>query len=131
MTRRLSIRCCFIALAVTAAACSSDGFDAGLEGEPVDAPETALLVDLLVPPDAPEVAEALQRAVLALARRDGAPGIATLQVEWTPWFRRFQEWGWSVWPSEWIMVASLFHPRLDPVWMRHHWWYQMGDLDVV
>ena len=41
MTRRLWIRCCFIALALTAAACSSDGFDAGLEGEPVDAPETA------------------------------------------------------------------------------------------
>lgn len=33
MTRRLSIRCCFVALALVAGACSSDGFEAGIEGE--------------------------------------------------------------------------------------------------
>lgn len=96
-----------------------------------DMPETALLVDLLVAPDDVETGRLLEQAVLARARADGAGAIATIQLEWTPWFARFQEWGWLVWPSEWIMVASLFHPRLDPIWLRDNWWYQMGDLDVV
>jgi hypothetical protein len=91
----------------------------------------ALLVDFLAHPDDVHEARQLAEGALALARADGEASIATLQVEWTPWFRRFQEWGWLVWPTEWIMVASIFHPRLDPVWLRDHWWYQMGDLDVV
>jgi hypothetical protein len=96
-----------------------------------DMPETALVVDFLVPAGEPEVGRLLEQAVLARARADRAPALAALQVEWSPWFARFQRWGWTVWPSEWMMVASIFHPRLDPGWLREHWWYQMGDLDVV
>ena len=91
----------------------------------------AMLVDFLVHPEDLEAARLLEQGALALAREAGESSIATLQVEWTPWFARFQEWEWLVWPTEWIMVASIFHPRLDPVWLRDHWWYQMGDLDVV
>jgi len=91
----------------------------------------SMMVDFLAHPDDVEAARLLEQGASSVARAAGEGSIATLQVEWTPWFARFQEWGWLVWPTEWIMVASIFHPDLDPVWLRDHWWYQMGDLDVV
>lgn len=94
-------------------------------------PDMAVLVDWLVPPEEPEVGELLHRGLLALARADGAPVTAAIFPEWSPWFERFQDWGWLVHPSDYFMVARNFVPRFDMLWLRDHWWYQLVDTDLV
>jgi hypothetical protein len=94
-------------------------------------PNMGLVVDWLVPPGEPEVGEALHRALLHRGARDAVNGMACLTPDWSPWFERFQDWGWAVHPSEYFMVSRNFHPRYDTLWLRDNWWYQLADLDIV
>lgn len=94
-------------------------------------PNMGVVVDWLVPPDEPEVGAALERAVRHRGARDGVSAVANLTPDWSPWFARLQDWGWSVHPSEYFMVTRSFHPRYDAVWLRQHWWYQLADTDLV
>jgi hypothetical protein len=93
--------------------------------------DMAVLVDWLVPTDEPQVAELLHRALLARARAERCAVGAAIFPEWTPQFADFQERGWLVHPSEYFLVARNFHPRHDMLWLRDHWWYQLGDTDLV
>jgi hypothetical protein len=94
-------------------------------------PDMGLLVDWLVPPEEPEVAELLHRALLHRAARDRVSALTGLIPDWSPWFPWLQDRGWLVYPSDYFMVSRHFHPRFDPLWLRDHWWYQLADLDLV
>jgi len=94
-------------------------------------PRMGLIVDWLVPPEEPEVGEALLAAVSARAAADGAQVTATLFPEWSPWFESFQAAGFQVHPSRYFMVARNFDRRYDMLWLRDHWWYQLADTDLV
>jgi hypothetical protein len=94
-------------------------------------PDMALLVDWLVPPGEPAVGEALQRAFLACARSDGAKIAGTIIPDWSPWFDIFQQWGFLVWPSDLLHVGRNYLRKFDMLWLRDHWWYQLGDTDLV
>ena len=95
------------------------------------APRNGVIVDWLVPPGEPEVGELLRDALDARGAQDGASSLSILLPEWSPWFERFQDWGFFVWPSDYYMVGRNFHPRFDMRWLRENWWYQFADSDMV
>jgi len=94
-------------------------------------PRMGVIVDWLVPPGEPEVGELLRRAIDHRATADGAGTVALFLPEWSPWFERFQDWGFFVWPTDYYMVGRNFHPRFDMRWLRENWWYQLADSDLV
>jgi hypothetical protein len=94
-------------------------------------PDTGLVMDWLVPSDDVVVGELLREALLAQARADGARLVLAVFPEWTPWQLRFQDWGWRVHPSDYLLIGIIQDPRYDTWWLRQHWWYQLAELDVV
>ena len=92
---------------------------------------SGLIMDWLVPAGEPEVGELLREAVLAQARADGARAALVVFPEWTPWNARFQEWGFRVHSSDYLLIGIVQDPRHDTWWLRNHWWYQLAELDVV
>ncbi len=94
-------------------------------------PRMGVLCEWLVPPEEPEVGALLRQAVEALGRSEGVSAFITLFPDWSPWFRSFQEAGWRVYPSHYFMGARSFHPRVEQMWLRENWWYQLSDVDLV
>lgn len=94
-------------------------------------PNAGLIMDWLVPEEAPEVGELLREALLAQARADGAQVLVGVFPDWTPWNPRFQEWGFGVHTSDYLLIGIVQDPRYDTWWLREHWWYQLAELDVV
>ena len=94
-------------------------------------PRMGIIVDWLVPPEETEVGELLRRAVDSRASADRASAVSLFLPEWSPWFERFQDWGFTLWPTDYYMVGRNFHPRLDMRWLRENWWYQLADSDLV
>lgn len=94
-------------------------------------PNMGVLVDWLVPPGEPEVAELLLRAATARGRADAVSSLATIVPEWSPWFDTLQRWGFLVWESDYFLVARNFDRRFDMLWLRDSWWYQLADTDLV
>ena len=76
-------------------------------------------------------AELLRDAVLARSRADGATNVPLFLPEWSPWFARFQEWGWVVFPTAYYHVGRSFDPRYDIRWLRENWWFTLADSDLV
>ena len=94
-------------------------------------PDSGVLIDWLVRPDDLETATLLREAVLAQARADGAQAVVTVFPEWTPWFQRFQEWGWVVYASDYLLIGIIQNPKHDTWWLRKNWWYQLAELDAI
>jgi len=90
-----------------------------------------VVCEWLVPPSEPEVGELLERAACAVAAREGAPGLAGIVPDHSPWFAWFQERGWRVHPSPYLMCTRHFARRYDPLWTRNNWWYTLADTDLV
>ncbi len=90
-----------------------------------------LIMDWLVPDDEPEVGELLRDAVLAQARADGARATVAVFPQWTPWNERFQDWGFRVRTTDYLLIGIVQDPRYDTWWLRDNWWYQLAELDVV
>lgn len=94
-------------------------------------PGATWLVDWLVPAGEEEVGRALLAALLAHGRAAGSPRLLAMFPEWSPWFQRFQEWGFQVHATHLVMAARKTHPRHEMYWLRDHWWYQPADLELV
>jgi len=100
-------------------------------GRPEPVPDLGLVADWLVPPAEDEVGEALLAALEHAARTERVHALVALFPEGSPWFARFQEHGFRVQPSDYAMVARNFDARFDVHWLAEHWWYQLGDGDLV
>jgi Acetyltransferase (GNAT) domain len=94
-------------------------------------PNLMVIADCLVPPDEPECMELLLAAAEQSASAAGASALVGLLPEWSPWFAWFQRRGFLVHPSDYFMVVRSFHPRIDSLWLRDAWWYQLADTDLV
>jgi hypothetical protein len=92
---------------------------------------SGLIVDWLVPSDEPEVGALLREAALAQARCDGARAALVVFPEWTPWNALFQEWGFRVHTTDYLLIGIVQDPRYDTWWLRENWWYQLAELDTV
>ncbi len=93
--------------------------------------DAAFAVDWLVPEDEPDVAEVLVAALEARALEDGASALVLTAPEWSYWFAELQEHGFRVHPTELVLRARAFHPKLGTLWLRDSWWYQLAETDLV
>jgi len=113
------------------------GGDGGYDGYAVfrktDFPTAGagVVMDWLVEPGSSEAAELLREAILAQGRIDEAAAVLAVFPDWSPWFDRFQEWGWKVYASNYLLIGIVQNPRYDTWWLRDHWWYQLAELDVI
>ena len=89
------------------------------------------LVDWLVPEGALDEARILIEAVEARARRMRARALVAMFPEWSSWFTSFQELGFRVRGTPFLMSARNNEPRHDMAWLREHWWYQPIELDLI
>jgi hypothetical protein len=94
-------------------------------------PGAGLFMDWLVPEDDAEAGALLCDAVLAEARADGARAALGVFPEWSAWNERFQEWGFRVHTSDYLLIGIVQDPRYDTWWLRQNWWVQLAELDVV
>ena len=94
-------------------------------------PGGGLIMDWLVPEDEVAVGELLREALLAQARADRAQALLAVFPEWTPWNARFQEWGFRLHTTQYLLIGIVQDPRYDTWWLRENWWYQLAELDVV
>lgn len=94
-------------------------------------PDTGLVMDWLVPPDEQEAGERLREAILARARAARASLVLAVFPYWSPWFGRFQEWGWRAHSSDYLLIGIIQTPRFDTRWLRDNWWYQLAELDLI
>jgi hypothetical protein len=94
-------------------------------------PGGGLILDWLVPEDEREVGELLREAVLAQARLDGARAVLAVFPEWTGWNKTFQDWGFRLHPSSYLLIGIIQDPRYDTWWLRENWWVQLAELDTV
>ena len=90
-------------------------------------PNSAWLVDWLVPTEEPAVGELLLGAALSRARTDGASRLATQLVEWSPWFETFQRWGFRVEDARTFLWMRGFARKFDELWLRDQWWCTRAD----
>jgi hypothetical protein len=93
--------------------------------------DVVAVCEWLVPPEEPEVGVLLERAARAVAAAEGAPALACVVPDWSPWFAWFQDAGWRVFPSPYLTCTRHFARRYDPLWSRNNWWYTLADTDLV
>lgn len=94
-------------------------------------PGAMALCDWLVPPDEPDVAELLERAITDRARAAEMDRVIAVIPDWSTPFAEFQERGWRVFPSPYSLTARSFDRRFDLGWLRENWWYTLADSDLV
>ena len=92
------------------------------------APRSGWILDWLVPDGEDATARRLLAGLLAQARFEGARTLLASFPEWSPWFRRFQDWGFLVQGSDLRLWSRRTFPRHETYWLRDHWWYQPADL---
>ena len=94
-------------------------------------PGLALVCEWLVPLGETAVAEALFAALEADAAGAGRGTLAVWCPEWSPWCTWMQERGLFVQPTDYLTTARSWWRHADLAWLRDHWWYQLGDTDLV
>jgi len=90
-----------------------------------------LVADWLVPPEEPEVGEALLAAFEDRVAQAGAEACVLWIPEWSPWFRGLQDAGFRVVHTGWDLVTRSFRRGVDATFLRESWWLQPGDSDLV
>lgn len=93
--------------------------------------DAALLVDWMVPSGDLAAGAALLDWAAGRAQAENAPRLSALFPSWEPWFEHFQERGFRVRPTMYFLVARNFAKACDMGWLRDHWYYTLGDFDLV
>ena len=89
-----------------------------------------LLVDWLADPGDDAAAGSLLRAVLRAAWADHFRELFFLLSTSSPWFIRFQDWGFRGEPTPYTMTARPYDSKLEPDYLRDHWHYTLADFDI-
>jgi Acetyltransferase (GNAT) domain len=91
----------------------------------------ALIADWFVDPDDAGAARSLLRWATERAAQGGHPDVLFSCPTTSVWFTRFQEWGFEVDRSPYVLVARPYDQRFPPAWLREHWYYTLADFDVA
>jgi len=90
-----------------------------------------LVCDWLVEPGEDAATETLLAWLAARARADGAPAlVATFPESCVEWLS-FQRAGLRIAPTRHFLVARTYPRWLSMRWLREHWYYTLGDSDLV
>lgn len=96
-----------------------------------DLSEDGLLVDWLAPAADESVRAALFAWTLASARGEGCERLSAVFADTSPEWLHFQRLGLRVQATRYFLVAWSFSARHDLAWIRRHWYYTLGDTDLV
>ena len=81
--------------------------------------------------DEPELGEALMRSAVTQARSSGFSSVSTKLPPWSPWFDRFQRWGFLAHASGEFLMSRSFVRKYDDLWLRDNWWVTFADSSAV
>jgi hypothetical protein len=90
-----------------------------------------LIMDWFVDPADDGAARSLLRWAVERGTRDGVDDLAFVCPVASPWFDRFQRWGFEAEASSYVMCARSYDARFPVGYLRDHWWYTLADFDVV
>lgn len=93
-------------------------------------PRTLLVLDWLCPAGDPEAGLGLLRRLVETAEARSCTSIAVCLPEWTGWFERFQDIGFTVRPTGLCPVVRSFHRPWSEDFLRRRWYTTLGDLDL-
>jgi hypothetical protein len=90
-----------------------------------------LIADWFVDPADDAAGRTLLRWATERAAQSGQRECGFLCPTSSIWFARFQEWGFEVDLTPYVLVIRSFDRRFQPGWMREHWYYTLADFDVA
>lgn len=93
--------------------------------------EVAPLVDFLIDPTDRAALAALVREAANIASGTGRHCLEAWAPPWSAHARLFEEVGFAQDDSSFNLCIRVFGPPFDEHWAREHWYYTMGDADVV
>jgi hypothetical protein len=90
-----------------------------------------LIADWLVDPADDGAARTLVRWATERAAQSGQRECGFLCPTTSAWFQRFQDWGFEADLTPYVLVIRSFDQKLQPSWMRDHWYYTLADFDIA
>jgi len=98
-------------------------------------PGACVVADWMVPGQTPEVVEALIGRAAGRGRQAGRTHLLAAFADSSREFEVFRQAGFSVTPSaqtlERRLTYQVFEPCLTEAVLLEHWWYTLGDSDLV
>lgn len=98
-------------------------------------PDSSCVADWIVPTDEEDAAAGLLATATRRARACGRKVLMTTFAEPTVENARLRALGFSVVPSaNWLerrLTHRIYHPRMTTEWLMDHWFYTLGDTDLV
>lgn len=99
------------------------------------APDSATIVDWLVPPDDPLAADALLAAAVRRQREAGRERLLAVFPPWSPEAALLTARGFVWTPSAtWLqrrLIHNICRPEFTPEYLSANWWYTLGDSDLA
>jgi Acetyltransferase (GNAT) domain len=90
-----------------------------------------LIADWLADPSDENAGRSLLRWATERAAQGGQSELLFMCPTTSPWFTRFQDWGFEVERSPYTLVARPYDQRIPPAWLRAHWYYTLADFDIA
>jgi hypothetical protein len=99
------------------------------------APDSATIVDWLVPEDDADAASTLLAAAVRRQHEQGRQRLLAVFAPWSHEQRTLLAHGFQVVPSSTWLQRRLIHnvndPRFTPEYLASSWWYTLGDTDLA
>lgn len=96
-----------------------------------DLQHAANIAEFLVAPGDLEVGDALLHELAREARDLGLPRLQALFPDTTPEWLAFQQRGFLVAPTRYFLVGREYQKRYEMRWLYQHWYYSLGDTDLI
>lgn len=90
-----------------------------------------ILCDWLVPEDEPGATRALLAWLAANARARDAERVTAILPDTCAAWLALQEAGFRARPTRYLIAARVYDPRYDERWLHRHFYYTLGDMDLV
>lgn len=98
-------------------------------------PDACSIADWLTAADDADVTDALLGCVTARARAHSRETVLAVFADSSPERRALVERGFEVAPSSrWLerrLTHRIYDERLSTEWLSEHWWYTLGDSDLI
>ncbi len=91
----------------------------------------ALVCDWIVPPVETRAGHALRAWLVERARADGAEHLSAVFPESCADWLAFQMAGFRAAPTRYFLVGRNYVKKYDMRWLYRHWYYTLGDTDLV
>ncbi len=99
------------------------------------APESATIVDWLVPERDSEVIDALLAVATRRQHEQGRQRLLAVFPQWSPEWQALHARGFTAVPSSTWMQRRLIHniciPQITPEFLASSWWFTLGDSDLA